>query len=110
LDHLLTPGTVLLVNTYATHYRSDLYPQPQQFQPERFLERQYSPYEFVPFGGGARGCTGQVLVMFEIKLILATILSRYQLALAGRRPEKIQRRHFMLGPAHGVKMIITGQR
>lgn len=110
LGYPLEPGTSVLVNIYSTHYRNDLYPQPQKFQPERFLERQYSIYEFLPFGGGARGCIGQALAMFEIKLVLATILSRYQFALVERRPEKQKRRHFMLEPANGVKMVITGHR
>ncbi|MGJ5673814.1 MAG: cytochrome P450 [Nostochopsis sp.] len=110
LGYLLEPGTVILCNIYSTHYRDDLYPNPKQFQPERFLERQFSPYEFLPFGGGARSCIGQALAMFEMKLVLATILSRYQLALADRQPERLQRRGFAIGPARGVKMLVTGQR
>ena len=43
-------------------------------------ERQYSLYEFMPFGGGVRRCLGEALAQFEMKLVLATILSRYQLA------------------------------
>jgi hypothetical protein len=83
---------------------------PQQFKPERFLERQFSPYEFIPFGAGARRCIGDALAQFEMKLVLATILSRYQLALADNQPETPQRRGITLAPARGVKMVITGQR
>jgi unspecific monooxygenase len=110
LGYPLEPGTVVLGNIYSIHSRNDLYPQPRNFQPERFLERQFSAYEFLPFGGGARGCIGQAFALFEMKLVLATILSRYQLALADRRPERLQRRGFALGPANGVKMVITGCR
>ncbi|WP_026736532.1 cytochrome P450 [Fischerella sp. PCC 9605] len=110
LGHYLEPGTVLFCSIYLTHHRADLYPQPKQFQPERFLERQFSTYEFFPFGGGARGCIGQALAMFEMKLVLATILSGYQLALADPQPEKLQRRGVGLAPAREVQMVITGQR
>ncbi|GBE93122.1 cytochrome P450 [Nostoc cycadae] len=110
LGYALEPGTVLLTSVYLTHHRQDLYPQPQQFKPERFLERQFSPYEFIPFGGGSRSCIGQALGMFEMKLVLATLLSNYQLALAERKPEKLQRRGFTLAPANGVKMVIKGRR
>jgi len=110
LGHSLEPGTVLLSSIYLTHRRKDLYPEPEQFKPERFLERQFSPYEFLPFGGGVRRCIGDALAMFEMKLVLATILSRYQLALADNQPEKLQRRGFTLAPANAVKMVITGQR
>jgi cytochrome P450 len=110
IGHQLLPGTGVVGSIYLTHRREDLYPQPKQFKPERFLERQFSPYEFMPFGGGARGCIGQGLSMFEMKLVLATILSRYQLVLADRQPERLQRRGVTLGPANGVKMVINGRR
>ncbi|MBC6429705.1 cytochrome P450 [Nostoc sp. HG1] len=110
LGHFLESGTVLLPNIYLIHQREDLYPQPKEFQPERFLERQFSPYEFLPFGGGVRRCIGEALAIFEMKLVLATILSRYQLELVDRRREWPQRRGFTLAPASGVKMVITGQR
>ncbi|MGL5794399.1 MAG: cytochrome P450, partial [Waterburya sp.] len=107
LGHSLEPGTILLGCMFLTHQREDLYPEPKQFKPERFLERQFSPYEFMPFGGGVRRCLGEALAIFEMKLVLATILSRYQLALADRQPEVFQRRGVTLAPARGVKMVIT---
>lgn len=110
LGHSLDSGTVLLPNIYLIHQREDLYPQPKEFQPERFLERQFSPYEFLPFGGGVRRCIGEALAIFQMKLVLATILSRYQLELVDQRTELPQRRGFTLAPASGVKMVITGQR
>ncbi len=110
LGHTLEPGTVMQGCIYLTHRREDLYSEPEQFKPERFLERQFSPYEFIPFGGGVRGCIGQALSMFEMKLALAKIVSGYQLALVDRLPEKLQRRGFTLAPANGVKMVITEQR
>jgi len=110
LGHPLEPGTVVVGCIYLTHQREDLYPQPRQFKPERFLERQFSPYEFIPFGAGARGCVGQALAVFEMKLVLATILSRYQIELVDRRPERPHRRGVTLGPITGVKMVITERR
>jgi len=59
-------------------------------------------------GGGARRCV-EALAQFEMKLVLATILSRYQLALAEQKPVRPQRRGVTLGPAGGVKMLI-GER
>jgi cytochrome P450 len=105
----LEPGTALVGCIYLTHQREDLYPQPKQFKPERFLERQFSPFEFLPFGGGSRRCIGEALAQFEMKLVLATILSRYQLVLAEQRPVVPQRRGVTLAPAGGVKMIMKGQ-
>jgi len=107
---LLSPGTVLIVNIYQTHHHEDLYPEPKQFKPERFLERQFSPYEFLPFGGGDRGCIGVALVLFEMKLVLATIVSSYQLALADKRPEQPKCKGILFPPANGLKMVMLSQR
>lgn len=106
----LSPGTVLIGNIYLTHQRQDLYPEPKQFKPERFLEKQFSPYEFLPFGGGARSCIGGAFALFEMKLVLATILSRYQLTLVDKRPEKPKFGGLICYPASGVKMHMHGRR
>jgi unspecific monooxygenase len=104
LGHQLETGTFVIGCIYLLHQREDLYSQPEQFKPERFLERQFSPYEFMPFGGGVRRCIGDALASFEMKLVLATILLRYQLVLAERQPERPQRRGITLTPANGVRM------
>jgi unspecific monooxygenase len=110
LGYSLEPGAIVQGCIYITHHREDLYPEPKEFKPERFLERQFSPYEFLPFGGGVRRCIGEALAMFEMKLVLTTILSRYQFVLADKRPEKPQRRGLTLGPANGVNVVITRRR
>ena len=110
MGYELPPGTVVLGCIYLTHQREDIYPQPKQFQPERFLERQYSPYEFVPFGGGSRRCIGMALASLEMKLVLGTILSNYRLSLAETQPVKPQRRGVTLGMKGGVKMVFEGRR
>ena len=91
---------------YLIHQRSDIYPEPKAFRPERFLERQFSPYEFLPFGGGTRRCLGEALAMFELKLVLATLLSGYRLRLASSRPVIPKRRGVTIAPADGVKVIL----
>ncbi len=108
LGYQLQTGQILTGCIYLTHHREDIYPEAKQFKPERFLEKQYSPSEFITFGGGARRCIGEALAQFELKLVLATILSGYDLSLASDRPEKPQRRGVTLAPANGVKMIFNG--
>lgn len=103
-------GSMLSPCIYLTHHREDLYPEPKRFKPERFLERQFSPYEFFPFGGGNRRCIGMAFAMFEMKLVLARILLRSQLALADNRPVVPERRGITMAPSGGVKLVLTGHR
>lgn len=106
MGYQLEPGMRLYGCIYLTHQRPDIYPEPKLFQPERFLERQFSPFEFLPFGGGARRCIGEALAQFQMKLVLATMLSRYRLALADQFPEYPQRRGVSFAPARGVQMVL----
>lgn len=104
----LEAGTIVVGCIYLTHQREDLYPEPKKFKPERFLERQFSAYEYLPFGGGSRRCLGMALANFEMRLVLATLMSNFEMALAENKPVKPQRRGLTLGPAGGVKMLIKG--
>ncbi|MCJ8279063.1 MAG: cytochrome P450, partial [Rivularia sp. ALOHA_DT_140] len=106
----IEPGINIWGCIYLLHRREDLYPEPEKFKPERFLDRQFSPYEFMPFGGGSRRCIGYALAQFEMKLVIATAVSQFKLALADNQPEKPQRRGVNLAPAKGVKMKMEGIR
>jgi unspecific monooxygenase len=106
----LEAGTIIFPCVHLLHQREELYPEPKKFKPERFLERQFSPYEYIPFGAGARRCIGAALAEFEMKLVLATILKQYRLELVDSRPVKPQRRGLAIEPAGGVKMILKGER
>jgi cytochrome P450 len=104
------PETMLAPCVYLTHQREDIYPEPKKFKPERFLERQFSPYEYLPFGGGNRRCIGAAFALFEMKLALFNIISNYQLELADNRPVKPVRRGVTMAPEGGVKMVMIGKR
>lgn len=105
----LPKGMMLSVCTYLTHHRPDIYPEPQRFRPERFLERQFSPYEFFPFGGGNRRCIGAAFALFEMKLVLASILSNYSLELLDKEPLKPVRRGIVFAPNGGVNLRVKAK-
>lgn len=106
----LEPNTLLAPCIYLTHHREDLYPEPNLFKPERFLEKQYSSYEYLPFGGGSRRCIGMAFALFEMKLVLATILSRSGLQLIENSQVKPVRRGVTLAPSSGKWLVATSQR
>ena len=106
----LEKGEVLIGCIYLAHHREEVFPDSHTFKPDRFLEKQFTPYEFMPFGGGARRCIGEALAIFEMKIALATILSRYDLALVDTKPEKPIRRGLTLAPSRGVRMTLKGRR
>ena len=106
----LKPGTLLMGCIYLIHHREDLYPDSHTFRPERFMERNYSPYEFLPFGGGVRRCIGVALAMSEMTLILSTILNECELKLLETQEVKPVRRGGTLAPNGGIRMCKVGER
>ena len=105
----LEPGTSVTGCIYLTHRRKDVYPEPEEFKPERFLDRRYSPYEFLPFGGGIRRCIGMAFAQFEMKVVLSTILSELNLGFADTRTVRQQRRGLVSGPSP-FRMLVRERR
>lgn len=103
-DRKIDPGMLVTVGTYTIHHRPDIYPQPETFKPDRFLDSRFSPYEFLPFGGGMRGCIGGEIALYQLKLALATVVSHYQLELKNHRSVAPQRRNTILTPMQ-LKMV-----
>ncbi len=98
--------TALMPATYIIHQRPDIYPEPKQFRPERFLERQFAPHEYLPFGGGHRRCIGSALAMMELKLSVATLLQEFELMLPRPRPLQPARRGLTMAPPASMRLRV----
>jgi cytochrome P450 len=76
-------GTDVSLVPYATHRDARFFPDPERFDPTRFLgEVEPDRYTWLPFGGGPRVCVGNAFAMMETTLVLATIASRFRPVLA----------------------------
>lgn len=106
----LAPPLGVDVATALLHRHEALYPDPDLFRPERFLERRFTPFEFTPFGGGHRRCIGAAFAAYELKLVLATFLREAHLELAEPGEVRPVRRNIVLGPDTGVRMILRERR
>jgi cytochrome P450 len=80
-SHFLPKGTWIVMSPYITHRIPELFPEPYQFLPERWLSIHPSAYEFMPFSAGPRYCIGASLGMMQLKIALAMILQRYSFSL-----------------------------
>ncbi|HEY6781042.1 MAG TPA: cytochrome P450 [Thermoleophilaceae bacterium] len=98
----LPAGTFLMAAIAALHYREDLFPNPDEFRPERFLEGRTDTYAWIPFGGGVRRCIGAAVAEYEMRVVLRAILERADLSAPDPKPEKVKVRNITLAPGKGT--------
>ena len=114
LSGVRVPGGIL-VNycSWASHYLSEVFPQPWRFRPQRFSpeERAGLPKgAYVPFGGGSRTCIGMRFGLLEVKTIASAVLRRFAVELAEpMRPLSI-RQMPTLSPRGGLPVIVGERR
>ncbi len=106
LGYKFPAGTQFFPNIYSAHHRKETFSEAEKFKPERFLQNKFSPYEYFPFGGGNRRCIGYALGLYQMKLVLATILLRYRLLLINQNPIFPVRRAGGLAPAKEIYMMM----
>lgn len=82
-------GSTIYFSPWVLQHDARWFPEPEAFRPERWLDgstAKLPKYVYIPFGGGPRICIGERFAMMEAVLVLATILRRHRLEMAGPDP------------------------
>jgi cytochrome P450 len=103
--HTLPAGVSVGISIVGLHRRAELYPDPDRFLPERFLGRDHDPFEYLPFGGGSRRCLGASFAVYEMKLVLATVLRAHALQLTDWGDVRSSLRNTTASPAKKIRMV-----
>jgi cytochrome P450 len=102
-------GSTVIVYVYGAHHAPRYWESPESFDPERFTktnDKLRTPFTYLPFGGGPRGCIGGNYAMLQILMILSVLLRRYDFQLVpGQTIEA--RPMVILRPRHGIRMTFT---
>jgi len=103
----LPAGTRVTPSIYLIHRDPEIYPEPDRFLPERFLDNPPGTYTWIPFGGGIRRCLGASFAQFEMQVVLRELVSRREIAPARPQPERNFRRAITETPRHDAEVVLS---
>lgn len=78
LGYALPEGATTVFSHYVTHHLPEIYPEPERFRPNRWLDIDPSQYEYLPFSAGPRKCIGATFTLMVQKIILAMLIQRFR--------------------------------
>lgn len=102
-------GARIAPSIYLAGKNPQAYPNPERFEPERWIGVKPDPYTWLPFGGGIRRCIGMAFAQFEMRIVLQTVVPRARMKLADG-PAKVTRRGITLAPAGGTRVVLQEKR
>ena len=96
-----SPGDVVGIAVPALHFDPAIWPDPYRFDPGRFLGQHPTPFEYLPFGGGFRRCSGASFATYELTVAVGTLMNSVEL----RMPRRELRRKPPRSAARGIAVV-----
>jgi cytochrome P450 len=98
------PPAQLLACIYLLHHDPAVYPEPDEFRPERFLQ---APSQvWLPWGGGRKRCPGLHLATLELETVLRTTLATMTIRPAAPTIERPRWRSVIVTPHAGCRVVL----
>jgi cytochrome P450 family 135 len=104
--YVLPAGVTVTPCIHLIHRDPRIYPEPERFLPERFLETPPGTYTWIPFGGGVRRCLGASFAQFEMSVVLRELVKRREVRPARPRSERPFRRAITETPRHDAEVVL----
>jgi cytochrome P450 len=103
----LPAGVAVAPCIHLIHRDPEVYPEPDRFLPERFLDNPPGTYTWIPFGGGIRRCLGASFAQFEMQVVLRELVKRRAIAPARPGDERPFRRAITETPRHDAEVVLS---
>jgi cytochrome P450 len=103
----LPAGVAVVPSIHLVHRDPTIYPEPDAFRPERFLETPPGTYTWIPFGGGVRRCLGASFAQQEMTIVLRELVARRMVRPTDPASERNFRRAITETPRHNTEVVLS---
>lgn len=105
-EWVIPRGYSIIVGIAQIHDNPDVFPDPQRFDPQRFIDNKLSALSWIPFGGRTRRCVGAAFANMEMDVVLRTVLRHFTIETTDAPDEPWHRRGVAFTPKHGGRIVV----
>jgi cytochrome P450 family 138 len=104
-EWVLPQGDSILISISQIHENPDVFPDPERFDPQRYIQSKPAMFSWLPFGGGARRCLGAAFANMEMDVVLRTVLRHFDLETTTAPGERWHCRGVAYIPKNGGRVV-----
>lgn len=105
-EWVIPRGYSIIVSIAQMHANGDIFPDPDRFDPQRFIDAKPSNFAWIPFGGGTRRCVGAAFANMEMDVVLRTVLRHFTIETTTAPGEKWHARGVTFTPKDGGRVVV----
>jgi cytochrome P450 family 138 len=105
-EWVIPRGDSIIVHIGRIHENPDVFPDPERFDPQRFIGGKPSTFAWIPFGGGTRRCVGAAFANMEMDVVLRTILRNFTIETTTAPGAKWHCRGVAFTPKDGGRVVV----
>ncbi|SON59538.1 Putative cytochrome P450 138 [Mycobacterium simulans] len=105
-EWVIPRGDSIIVNIAHIHDNPDVFPNPERFDPQRYIGGKPSAFAWVPFGGGTRRCVGAAFANMEMDVVLRTVLRHFIIETTTAPDEPLHCRGVATIPKYGGRVVV----
>jgi len=103
---VIPQGYSLIVSIAQIHNNPEFFPDPERFEPQRYIDKKPSAFAWIPFGGGTRRCVGAAFANMEMDVVLRTVLRHFTIAPTTAPEERWHARGVAFTPKDGGRIVV----
>ena len=105
-EWVIPRGHSIVVNIAQIHQRADVFPDPDRFDPQRYIGSKPPTFAWIPFGGGTRRCVGAAFANMEMDVVLRTVLRHFTIETTTAPGERWHGRGVAYTPKEGGRVVV----